>query len=165
MARYKPHDLNQDKFIPVSFRDQILPGSFEYALNEIVDQHIDLAPFAARYTNDETGRLAYDPAVLLKIVLYGYDKGIVSSRRLAEACERHVVFMALSADTRPRANPVQSIKSSAHRPAAASLPGQAADTPVRMPKNKAPRWGALWLQRAAAVLLLRGFRRGHRPPT
>ena len=32
--------------------------------------------------NDDTGRLAYDPAVLLKIVLYGYYKGIVSSRRL-----------------------------------------------------------------------------------
>jgi transposase len=101
MARYKPYDVHQDKFIPVSFRDQILPGSFEYSLNEIVDRHIDLSPFAARYTNDDTGRLAYDPAVLLKIVLYGYYKGIVSSRKLAEACERHVVFMALSADTRP----------------------------------------------------------------
>ncbi len=48
MARYKPYDVHQDKFIPVSFRDQILPGSFEYSLNEIVDQHIDLSPFAAR---------------------------------------------------------------------------------------------------------------------
>jgi transposase len=101
MARYKPYDVHQDKFIPVSFRDQILPGSFEHALNEIVDQHIDLTLFASRYTNDETGRLAYDPAVLLKIVLYGYYKGLVSSRRLAAACERHVVFMALSADIRP----------------------------------------------------------------
>ena len=90
-----------DKFIPVSFHDQILPGSFEYALNEIVDQHIDLSPFAARYANDDTGRLAYDPSVLHKIVLYGYYKGIVSSRKLAESCERHVVFMALTADTRP----------------------------------------------------------------
>lgn len=74
MARYKPYDVDQGKFIPVSFRDQILPGSFEYALHEIVEQHIDLTPFEARYTNDDTGRLAYDPAVLLKIVLYGYYK-------------------------------------------------------------------------------------------
>ena len=101
MARYKPYDVNQDKFIPVSFRDQILPGSFEYALTEIVDEHIDLTPFEARYANEETGRLAYDPSVLLKIVLYGYYKGLVSSRRLAEACERNIQFMALSADTRP----------------------------------------------------------------
>lgn len=101
MARYQPYDVNQDKFIPVSFRDQILPGSFEYALNEIVEKHIDLTPFEARYANDETGRLAYDPSVLLKVILYGYYKGIVSSRKLAEACERHVQFMALTADTRP----------------------------------------------------------------
>ena len=101
MARYKPYDVKQITLVPISFQDQILPGSFEYALNEIVDQHIDMTPFDARYKNDETGCLAYDPAILLKIVLYGYYKGIISSRRLAEACQRHVQFKALSADSQP----------------------------------------------------------------
>jgi transposase len=101
MARYKPYNLKQDKMIPLSYADQIVAGSFEYALNEIVEAHLDLTVFAARYRNDDTGRLAYDPKVLLKIVLYGYSKGMVSSRKLAEACRRNVVFMALSADTRP----------------------------------------------------------------
>jgi len=101
MARYKPYNLKQDKFIPIAYADQILPGSFEHALNDLVEHHLDLSVFAARYHNDQTGRLAYDPAVLLKIVLYGYYKGIVSSRRLEDACRRNVVFMALSADTRP----------------------------------------------------------------
>src|SRR5580765_8451347 len=81
MARYKPYDVKQVTLIPVSFPDQILPGSFEYALNEIVDEHIDLRSFEARYQNDETGCLAYDPAILLKIVLFGYYKGLISSRR------------------------------------------------------------------------------------
>ena len=115
MARYQPYDLNQDKLISVRYRDQILPGSFEYALNEIIEEHIDLAPFAARYANDDTGRLAYDPAVLLKIVLYGYYKGIVSSRRLAEACERNVQFMALSADTRPHFTTIANFVSQMHQ--------------------------------------------------
>ncbi len=101
MARYKPYDLNQSKMIPLVYADQILPGSFEYALNDIIEQHLDLSVFDERYTNDATGRLAYDPKVLLKVVLYGYYKGLISSRRLAEACQRNVVFMALSADTRP----------------------------------------------------------------
>jgi len=101
MARYKPYDLNQNKFIAVSYSDQILPGSFEHTLNELVENELDLSVFEARYLNDQTGRLAYDPAVLLKIVLYGYYKGIISSRKLEEACCRNVVFMALSADTRP----------------------------------------------------------------
>ena len=101
MARYKPYDVNQVTLIPVSFPDQILPGSFEYALNEIVDEHIDLRAFEARYQNAATGCLAYDPAILLKIVLFGYYKGLISSRRLAEACQRNVQFKALTADTEP----------------------------------------------------------------
>ncbi len=101
MARYKPYNLQQSKLIPLNYADQIVPGSFEYALNEIVEEHLDLRVFERRYGNDETGRLAYDPKVLLKIVLYGYAKGLVSSRQLEEACRRNVVFMALSADTRP----------------------------------------------------------------
>ena len=101
MARYKAYNLKQDKLIPLSYADQIVPGSFEHALNEIVEEHLDLRVFEQRYRNDDTGRVAYDPRVLLKIVLYGYYKGMVSSRRLEEACRRNVVFMALSADTRP----------------------------------------------------------------
>ena len=55
MARYQPYDVDQGTLIPILFADQILPGSFEYALNGIVDQHIDLRPFEGRYNNDETG--------------------------------------------------------------------------------------------------------------
>jgi transposase len=101
MARYKPYDLKQAKMIPLSYADQIVPGSFEYALDDIVERHLDLSSFDRRYRNDETGRRAYDPKVMLKIVLYGYYKGLISSRDLEEACRRNVVFMALSADTRP----------------------------------------------------------------
>jgi len=46
-------------------------GSFEHALNEIVEQHLDLTVFEHRYRNDDNGRRAYDPKVLLKVVLYG----------------------------------------------------------------------------------------------
>src|SRR3954470_17906987 len=101
MARYKPYDLHQSKMIPLSYADQVVEGSFEHALNEIVEEHLDLSVFEKRYANDETGRPAYDPRILLKVVLYGYYKGIISSRALAEACRRNVVFMALSADARP----------------------------------------------------------------
>jgi transposase len=101
MARYKPYDLHQGKMIPLSYADQIVPGSFEYALDDIVERQLDLSVFDKRYRNDHAGRLAYDPKVMLKIVLYGYYKGLISSRDLEEACRRNVVFMALSADTRP----------------------------------------------------------------
>ena len=115
MARYQSYDVDQVTLVPVLFTDQILPGSFEYALNEIIDQHIDLRPFESRYSNDETGRLAYDPAILLKIVLFGYYKGIISSRRLAEAYKRNVRFMALTGDTHPHFTTIADFVASMHK--------------------------------------------------
>lgn len=54
-----------------------------------------------RYHNDDTGAPAYDPRILLKIVLFAYSKGIVYSRRIAKLCRDNVLFMALSADSQP----------------------------------------------------------------
>src|SRR5262245_27435711 len=101
MARYKHYDYGQTKLLPVSFERQILPGTFEYTLNRVIDERIDLAVFEARYANDEGGAPAYDPAILLKIVLYAYSKGVTSSREIARLCRENVVFMALSADSCP----------------------------------------------------------------
>ncbi|MEW6410343.1 MAG: IS1182 family transposase [Nitrospirota bacterium] len=101
MARYKEYDYSQGKFIPIHFDKQILPGTFEHTLHYLIDNEIDLSIFDSRYQNDETGAPAYDPAILLKIILYAYSRGITSSRKIARCCEENIVFMALSADTRP----------------------------------------------------------------
>jgi transposase len=101
MARYKEYCYEQGKLIPIHFEKQILPGTFEYTLNYLIDDEIDLSVFDERYRNDETGAPAYDPAILLKIILFAYSRGIVSSRRIAQCCRENIVFMALSADTQP----------------------------------------------------------------
>ena len=62
------------------FSKQILPGTFEYTLNYLIDNELDLSVFDSKYKNDDTGAPAYDPAILLKIVLYGYSSGSVLSR-------------------------------------------------------------------------------------
>jgi transposase len=72
-----------------------------YTLNYLIDNELDLSIFDKKYKNNDTGAPAYDPAILLKIVLYGYSKGIVSSRKIAQCCRENIIFMALSADTRP----------------------------------------------------------------
>jgi len=101
MARYKEYDYSQGKFIPIHFDKQILPGTFEYTLHYLINNDIDLSVFDLRYRNDETGAPAYDPGILLKIILYAYSRGITSSRKIAQCCKENVVFMALSADTQP----------------------------------------------------------------
>lgn len=101
MARYKEYDYSQGKLIPIHFDKQIIPGTFEHTLHYIINNEIDLSVFDLRYQNDETGAPAYDPAILLKIILYAYSRGITSSRKIAQFCRENVVFMALSADTQP----------------------------------------------------------------
>ena len=101
MARYKDYDYSQGKFIPIHFDRQILPGTFEYSLHYLIDNEIDLSVFDLRYRNDEMGAPAYDPAILLMIILYAYSRGITSSRKVAQCCRENVIFMALSADTQP----------------------------------------------------------------
>jgi len=101
MARYREYCYQQSLMVPITLTAQVQPGTFEYTVNYLVDHEIDLSVFEERYRNDETGAPAYDPAILLKIILFAYSRGVTSSRRIAEACEENVVFMALSADTHP----------------------------------------------------------------
>jgi len=100
MARYKDYSYEQTKLIPVSYDRQILPGTFEHTLCEVTDT-LDISVFEERYRNDATGAPAYDPRILLKVVLYAYSRGIIGSRKIAGLCADNVIFMALSADSRP----------------------------------------------------------------
>jgi transposase len=100
MARYKHIDTNP-KFLPVDLARQLLPGTFEHAVNHLLDHAVDLSHFDTRFQNDATGAPAYPPAMLLKVVLVAYAHGIVSSRGIEAACRDHVTFIALSGDTAP----------------------------------------------------------------
>ena len=100
MARYRYIDT-QPRLLAVDLLRQLLPGTFEHALNHLLDHAVDLSHFDARFKNDETGAPAYPPALLLKVVLFAYAQGIVSSRQIARACEEQVTFIALCGDRAP----------------------------------------------------------------
>jgi len=100
MARYKRIDTSP-KFLPVVLCEQLLPGTFEHALNHLLDHEVDLSGLDGRFCNDSTGAPAYPPAVLLKLILFAYSRGIVSSRAIERACREHVTFIALCGDQAP----------------------------------------------------------------
>ena len=72
MARYKPQDRNSLLLLPVVLSKQILPGSFAFAVDYLVDNELDLNPLDDRFKNDEVGASAYDPRVMFKIILLAY---------------------------------------------------------------------------------------------
>lgn len=100
MARYKHIDTSP-RFLPVDLTRQLRPGTFEYALSHLLDGEIDLSAFDKRFKNDDTGAPAYPPAVLLKVVLFAYCQGIISSRAIERACQEQVTFIALTGDRAP----------------------------------------------------------------
>lgn len=93
MARYKVIDTHP-RLLPVNLAAQLLPGSFEHAVDHLLEHVLDLTHFDARFTNDEAGAPAYPPAVLLNVVLCAYARGVVSRRAIARLCEGHVTFIA-----------------------------------------------------------------------
>jgi transposase len=79
MPRFKPYNYDQDAMVVINYQEQLQPGTFEHAIHYLIEHRLDLSIFHPKYRNDDTGRFAYDPAFLLKIILFAYSKGITSS--------------------------------------------------------------------------------------
>ncbi|WP_425557216.1 transposase, partial [Halioxenophilus aromaticivorans] len=87
--------------VVVNFEEQIRPGTFEFVLHHLIEDKLDLSAFYDKYKNDTGGRSAYNPSILLKIILYAYYKGVRSSRDIEWECQNNIMFKALTCDTTP----------------------------------------------------------------
>ncbi len=112
--RFKPVDYGR-QFLAVDLSQQLHPGSFEYALHHLIEHEIKLEDIEARYKNAYEGAWAYDPRVLLKIVLLAYSRGIISSRGMEAACCNDVLFMAISGNSAPHFSTLANFVSSLGR--------------------------------------------------
>ena len=101
MARYKNLDRSQGRFLTVNLQEQLLPNTFEFALDYIIDR-LDLGSFDAAFHHDQAGA----PAVMLKIIFSCYSKGMVASRPIEQACKTHSIVKALARDAEPDQDPI-----------------------------------------------------------
>jgi transposase len=85
-------------FMPVIFNRQLLPGTFEQMLDELVGTRIDLSAFDKNYNNDHTGAPAVPPEALLKLIIFAYFKGCISSRSIQELNDYNIIAKALTGD-------------------------------------------------------------------
>ncbi len=113
MPRYKPVDRSL-RFVAVDPAAHIVLGSFEHALSVLIDEEVTLEAFEARFKNDAVGAPGYNPAVLLKVVLLAYSKGIVRSREIEALCRQNVLFNAISGDSQPHFTTIAKFISSQH---------------------------------------------------
>src|SRR4030095_6102029 len=62
---------------------------------------LDLRRFYAPYEDETRGAPPFDPAMMVCLLLYAYCVGVFSSRKIAQACERNLAFIALVGAERP----------------------------------------------------------------
>ena len=100
MPRYRTTDVaaGQGLFLTVNLKEQLLPGTFESMLDQLIGTKIDISNFDLKYKNDITGASAVPPAVLLKLIIYSYSKGCMSSRKIEELNSNNIVAKALTGD-------------------------------------------------------------------
>jgi transposase len=93
---------NRDQLflMPVSMRDWLDEGHLAWFVIDVVAK-IDTAAFHARHPNDGVGRPAYDPDVMLSLLLYAYGTGLRSSRRIEAACRTDAAFRVICGGVSP----------------------------------------------------------------
>lgn len=99
-ASYLPYLPDQDFLLPHSMREWLPEGHLAYFINDTVDS-LDLQAFHARYAKDGPRNQPFHPAMMVKVLIYGYATGVFSSRKLARKLHEDVAFRVLGAGNFP----------------------------------------------------------------
>ncbi|WP_349368221.1 IS1182 family transposase [Salinarimonas sp.] len=97
---FRPWDVEQSWLLPPSIHDFVPPGHAAHFVRETVREGLDLRDILSAYI-ELRGYPPYHPAMMVALLLYGYSRGVYSSRQLARACEERVDFMAVTGLQRP----------------------------------------------------------------
>jgi transposase len=93
-------DRDQPFLLPPDLRDWLPEGHLAWFILDVVDQ-LDLAAFYLAHRDDGHGHPAYDPKLLLGVLLYGYCLGVRSSRQLERRLNEDIAFRVLAANQTP----------------------------------------------------------------
>ncbi len=97
---FRPWRVDQDLLLPPSVRDFVPADHVAHFIRDLVREDLDLSAIVASY-DEVRGYPPYDPWMMTALLLYGYSRGVYSSRRLARACEERLDFIAVTALNRP----------------------------------------------------------------
>jgi transposase len=98
---FLPDDVNQSLLFPPSLHDWLPEGHLARFVVDVVSA-LDLSAIFASYEEkDGRGQSAYAPAMMVRVLLYGYATGVYSSRKLEAKTYDDVAFRYLSADAHP----------------------------------------------------------------
>jgi transposase len=97
---FRPWDVDQGWLFPPSVKDLVPPDHLAHFVRELVREELDLSAILESYT-EARGFPPYHPAMMTALLLYGYSRGVYSSRKLEQSCEERIDFMAVTALAKP----------------------------------------------------------------
>lgn len=97
---FRAWDVDQGWLLPPSVHEFVPPGHLAHFVRDTVREALDVSAILASYT-EERGFPPYHPGMMVALLLYGYSRGLYSSRQLARACEERVDVMAVTGLNRP----------------------------------------------------------------
>lgn len=98
---FRSYDMNQQLLLPPDLRDWLQADHLAYYISDLVES-LDLSGILKVYEEgDGRGRPPYHPAMMLKVLIYGYCIGKMSSRKLEQATHDDVAFRMLSCNQQP----------------------------------------------------------------
>lgn len=97
---FRSWDVDQGWLLPPSIHEFVPAGHLAHFVRDTVREGLDLTAILGTYDEDR-GQPPYHPAMMVALLLYGYSRGVYASRRLAQACEERVDFMAVSGLNKP----------------------------------------------------------------
>ena len=97
---FRPWDVDQSWLLPASVHQFVPPGHLAHFVRDTGREALDLSAIIGVYKSAQ-GQPPDHPGMLVAWLLYGYSRGIYSSRQLARACEERVDMMAVTGLNRP----------------------------------------------------------------
>jgi transposase len=97
---FREWNVQQQMLLPPSVLDFVPPGHLAHFVRDTVAEELDLSAIVETY-DEERGYPPYHPVMMTALLLYAYCQRLYSSRRIAQACEERVDFMAITALQRP----------------------------------------------------------------
>lgn len=97
---FLPYEPEQNFLLPPSLTEWLPENHLVYFVSEIIDR-LDLQIFYTRYEGDGRRNQPYDPAMLVKVLLYGYATGVLSSRKMARKLYEDIAFRIVGAGNFP----------------------------------------------------------------
>lgn len=97
---FRPYDPDQALLMAPVLQEWVPEGDLAHFVSDLVEDSLDLSAIYASY-EEERGYPPYDPRLMLKLLIYGYATGTVSSRKLEQATHRDVAVRMLCADQHP----------------------------------------------------------------